>query len=85
MPSEQLVSVWADTKGLGACRACGATLSWYTTTAAGRPMPFDADPVPRRSEHSPEQRLILHLSADDTHWRTCPDAAAFRRSKRGAV
>ncbi len=75
--AEQLVRVWDDTKGPGTCRSCQAPLTWFTTVA-GKKIPFNRDPVPRKSEHQ-DGRLVLFLGSDDVHWATCPDAERFRR------
>lgn len=78
---ETLVRVWDDTRGPGRCRSCDAKLTWFETVA-GKKIPFDGDPVPRRSEHDPAtRRLILYLGSDDVHWATCPDADRFRRGR----
>lgn len=80
--AEQLVSVYNDTRGYGACRSCSAGLVWYQTTN-GKAMPFNRspEPVPRKSEHDEGRRLIVFLSADDVHWRTCPYADTFRKKR----
>ncbi len=76
---EQLVRVWANSRGRGACRSCGAVLTW-ATTIAGKRMPFDGDPVARQMSHDAATRdLVEHLSAGDVHWRTCPQADQWRR------
>lgn len=81
---ESLVQCFDDTRGRGRCRACEAPLTWYETTA-GKRMPFDGEPVPRGSMHQDStRRLIVLLSSDDVHWRTCPDADSFRRRQGGA-
>lgn len=80
--TEQLVKVWAHSRGRGTCRSCGATLTW-AETLTGKRMPFDGDPVARHTSHDPATRdLVEHLSADDVHWRTCDDPERFRRRAR---
>ena len=64
---ENLFACFADTRGKGTCSSCGATLTWMTT-AAGKKMCFDGDPVPRKSEHSEDRRLLEFYSSDDVHW-----------------
>lgn len=75
---DQLVRVYDDTRGRGTCRGCGAPLVWFETVA-GKRMPFDGEPVARKSEHDDSRRLVLFLSAEDTHFRSCPDAKTFRK------
>lgn len=75
---ETLVRVFDDTRGSGRCRSCDAKLTWFTTVA-GKKIPFDGDPVPRKSDLDADRRLVLFLSSDDVHWATCPDADRFRR------
>lgn len=80
--AEKLVAVFADTFGSGRCRSCDAKIAWYTTTL-GKAMPFDGEPVARKSEYSFDgTRLVLHLSAEDSHWTTCPDANKFKSRGR---
>jgi len=81
MAAEQFVRVVAKTKGRGTCRSCGATITWYRTWPNEKAMPFDGEPVARKSEHNERRELVELMSADDVHWRTCPDANTFR--KRG--
>lgn len=81
--SEQLVRIVARSKGRGVCRSCGAPLTWAETFPGKKRMPFDGDPVPRRSEHDPEtHELIEHLSRADVHWATCPDAKQWKGGGR---
>jgi hypothetical protein len=80
---EQLVRVIADSKGRGTCRSCQAPITWYRTHPNGKALPFDGDPVPRKSEHATTGAgapLILFLSADDSHWVRCPQAKEWKRS-----
>jgi hypothetical protein len=79
---EQLVAVVAKTKGAGRCRSCSARITWYRTHPGDKAMPFDGEPVPRRSEHNEQRELIEFIPASDVHWRTCPDADKFRKAKR---
>ena len=73
------IKVWADSRRSGACRSCKAPVTWVTTIA-GKWMPFDGEPVALRTLHDPATRdLVEVLSADDTHWRTCPQAEAWRK------
>ena len=75
---EQLVRVWANSRGRGVCRSCGAALTW-ATTITGKRMPFDGDPVARQTSHDAATRdLVEHLSADDVHWRSCDNPDRFR-------
>lgn len=75
-------AVYADTKGPGACRGCGAPITWARTVAGDKATPITGrEPVPLRTEHDLMGRLIEHYDAADTHFRTCPEADRFRRGK----
>lgn len=70
------------------CRSCGARLVW-ATTAAGEPMPLDAEPVPgignvRLADGRAEVLGPLEAAASSevlytAHFATCPDAAMHRK------
>lgn len=72
------IAVWRHTRGLGRCRACAGPMTWYRTVAAGRPMPFNADPIPARTYQGDGGRLVDELATADLHWRTCAPADAGR-------
>lgn len=75
----QTVRVWASTRGLGKCKACGAPMTWFKVVNTGKAMPFDADPTPVTTTTVDSGRVMLELRAEDTHFRTCPAAMSFRR------
>ncbi len=79
----QSVKVLADTRGKGRCKheSCGAVITWAEVVESKKRMPFDGDPVPLRTSHTADGRLVEELDAADVHWRTCPGAAAFRRQR----
>lgn len=45
------LAVYADTRGRGTCRGCGAAITWAEVVASGKRMPFTGDPVPLRTEN----------------------------------
>lgn len=73
------IAVYADTRGPGTCRGCGARMTWAEVVASGKRMCFTGDPVALRTEHGADHRLIEHLDFAENHWATCPEAPSFRR------
>jgi hypothetical protein len=59
------------------CRGCGAALDWYRTLA-GKAMPMKAG-AQARSTHVEDNRTVGMFDAADAHWRSCPQAARFKR------
>jgi hypothetical protein len=79
-PVQQLVLVWGTSRRSAKCRSCGAPLVFAQVVASGKWLPFDADPVAIRTSQDPAtRRLVEHLDAADVHFRSCPNADAFRR------
>lgn len=75
------VAIYADTKGKGRCRSCGAAVEWAETTQ-GKRIPFDGEVVAARSQGSPiTGRVIEYVdtSVSPTHFQTCPDAGQWRK------
>lgn len=78
---QQLVAVLASTRGTGTCRSCGAAITWYRTHPANKAIPFDGAPVAIRTSHTADtHELVEHVDAADDHFRSCPDAANWRRA-----
>ena len=79
-----VIQIYADSKGLGTCRSCGAPIEWAETTS-GKRMPFNPPIVAVRSQGSlleGEGRVIEHIdtSITATHFATCPDPKDWRRA-----
>jgi hypothetical protein len=80
MTALRTIEVWADTRGRGRCRACGARIEWAEIVKSAKKMPFDADLVALRTRHHAQtHRLIEEVDLATNHWATCPRAADFRR------
>lgn len=80
--NEQLIRLFKDSRQPGTCRGCGAAIDWYKT-ATGKRMPMNANALPRTVDTDPVTRgLIGSYAAADSHWSSCPDAAAFKRKAK---
>ena len=76
-----LLKIYQDSKGLGRCRSCGASIEWAELTS-GKRHPFDAPIVAVRSQGSVlDGRVIeeVDTSVSSSHFATCPDAKDWRR------
>lgn len=82
MPEPRTLAVYADTKGPGRCRGCGAAITWAEIVDSGKRMCFTGQPVALRTEHSLDRRLIEHLPFEDNHWAACPDRQRFAAKGR---
>lgn len=77
------VAIYADSKGKGRCRSCGAAIEWAETTQ-GRRIPFDGEIVVARSQGNPiTGRVVEYVdtSVTATHFQTCPEANTWRRRR----
>jgi hypothetical protein len=76
------IEIFADSKGPGRCRSCGAAITW-AETRRGKRMPFDGEIVPLRTQGSVLEgdRVIEVVDTDVTpsHFQTCPDAKQWRK------
>ena len=80
--ADTLIRLYEDSRAVARCRGCGVSLAFYETLT-GRKMPMNAGAVPRKSENHPETgRVIGFFAASDSHFTTCPEAAAFSRKAR---
>lgn len=89
MTDVKTIAVYADTRGRGTCRGCGAAMTWAEVVASGKRMPFTGDPVALRSENERANesallgftggRVIEHLAFDENHWAICPARDQFKR------
>lgn len=93
MPTDvKTIAVYADTRGRGTCRGCGAAMTWAEVVASGKRMPFTGDPVPLRTENQCAAeinllgftggRVIDHLAFDDNHWASCQARDQFKKGSR---
>lgn len=71
------------------CRSCSAPIIWIKTSATGKPMPLDRDPVPDGNVVI-RDGLAVVLTAEESpdttrrflsHFSTCPDGKAHRKRK----
>lgn len=77
-----ILRIYADSRGPGRCRSCGAAIEW-AELESGKRMPFDPPVVPVRMQGNlvQGQRIIEDVDTTVTspHWATCPDAEKWRR------
>jgi hypothetical protein len=76
-----ILKIYADSKGAGQCRSCGAPITWAELTS-GKRHPFDGELVAVRTQGSMlEGRVIeeVDTSITSSHFQTCPDAKDWRR------
>lgn len=78
---------------MSTCRSCGASIRWAITERSGKRIPVDAEPVAEggnlllTTDDPPIARVVSvdQLVIDDgvrfvSHFATCPNADAHRRS-----
>lgn len=73
--------IYADSKGRGTCRSCGAEIEWAELDS-GKRMPFDPPLVVAMVQGTllPGGRVIELVDPKTSpHWATCPDAEKWRR------
>jgi hypothetical protein len=75
----QTIHVYADTKGPGKCRGCGASITWAEIVKSGKRMCFNGSPVALYTHHTTDMRLVEAIDITENHWKSCPDADSFRR------
>lgn len=80
-----ILQIYADTKGKGRCRSCGADVTWAELTS-GKRHPFNGEIVVVRSQGSMlegDGRVVEDVDTEITtsHFATCPDAKDWRRRK----
>lgn len=74
-----MLYIYADTRAPGTCRSCGATIEW-AELLSGKRHPFNAPIVVTQTQDNMlDSREILGVEQSQTHFATCPDAAAWRR------
>lgn len=79
-----ILKIYADSRGAGRCRTCGAAIEWAELTS-GKRHPFDPPIVPVRTQGDilGGARVVeeVDTSVSTSHFATCPDAAAHRRRR----
>ena len=76
------------------CRSCGAAIIWATTTATGKPSPYNAEPDPTGGwviMDAPGGPVAVHAGPTavghdrrTSHFATCRDADTWRKTRPGA-
>lgn len=78
-----MIEIYADSRGLGQCRSCGAAVEWAEVVKSGKRLPFDGEIVPVRTQDDllGGGRVIevVDTTVTPSHFETCPDATAWRR------
>lgn len=77
------MKIYQDSRGLGACRSCGAPVEW-AQLASGKRHPFNV-PIATHAVLVPviiDGRIVedVNTAATVSHFATCPDAKAWRRA-----
>lgn len=72
------ITVYQDSRTRGRCRSCGAPIEWARVVGTDKAIPLNVGGVVLRSQHSLIDGRVVEL-VDNTHFATCPDAAAWRR------
>ncbi len=80
-----ILQIYADSRGAGTCRSCGAAIEWAELTS-GKRMPFNPPIVAVRTQGSileGDGRVVEHVDSkvSTSHFSTCPDAAEWRRRR----
>jgi len=76
-----MISLVLPKTNTGHCRSCGAIIDWYQTPA-GKGMPLNAGAVHLRTTGGGPRPEVGEFDAADTHWATCPQAAAWKKGGR---
>ncbi len=77
------IEIYADTRNVGRCRDedCRKRITFAQVVKTGRTICFDGEPVPLRTRHSDDRRLIEEIDGDEVHFARCPGADRFRRKR----
>lgn len=74
------IEIYADTRGPGTCRGCGAAMEWAEVVKSGKKMCFTGTIVALQTRHDERtHRLIEAVAFDTNHWGTCPARDQFKR------
>ena len=78
------LEIYADTRGWGTCRSCGARVEW-AELVTGKRMPFNGPITVLRSQGGflPGDRKIEQVDMQKTtsHFATCPQAKYWRQRR----
>lgn len=73
------IQIFADSRGRGICKGCGAPIEWAKLVASGKKMPFDV-PIVEVSGHQDLAGREVHVvSLERNHWASCSARAQFKR------
>ena len=76
------IQIFADSRGRGVCRGCGAPIEWAVVVASGKKMPFDVPIVEVSGHRDPDTGRDVHVvSLEGNHWASCPQRAQFTRKR----
>lgn len=83
MAERAFVAVVANSGGaVTRCQSCGAPIRFFRTYPKNQAIPFDAHVLVLEAED--DVLGVEYLDRADTHFRTCPDAARWRRPRSAA-
>ena len=73
------IAIYADSRGFGTCRSCGARLEWAISADTSKRMPFNPPIVLVPTLIA--DAAVVHIDMDKTHshFATCPQATSWRR------
>lgn len=77
--SLKTIEIYADTRGPGVCRGCGARIEWAEVVKSGKRMCFTGEIVALTTRRNDDKRLIETVDFDTNHWADCPKAKDFKR------
>lgn len=80
-----VLDIYADSKGRGRCRSCGARVTFAELTS-GKRIPLEGwEPVALRTQGSllGDARIVetIDTTVSPTHWEHCPQAKDWRRPR----
>lgn len=78
------IEIWADTRGGGTCRSCGAPVEWAMLVKSSKKMPFDAPIVAVLTKHDPATHRVIETidsAVTTSHFASCPDRDKWRKDR----
>lgn len=79
-----LIDIYADSRGFGTCRSCGAKIEWARRVNGNKAMPWNGEIVAIRTKREEATNRVIETldsSVTISHFATCPDAEKFRRRR----